>query len=521
MSEEFNLIEKADGLYIKLLKANICVNTLLLELKQYNIDLHPQLMAKVLSAKDNSEFMLASIQEMQQKQKSSPSELFDLEVSPDNMRAYLIIESYSAQGLSAEKIIEQLKSRGISYGLDGNAVGYGVRKPGNRVLVAAGTYPVHGRDARVEYLYQPPQYKPVLCEDGSVDHYELGLVVPIKAGEVLATRLPPTRGENGLNIFGEDIAAIPGKDAFFNVGKGVITMEEKAIAEFDGALSWINGKITVIRLLTIKGDVDFSTGNIDFMGKVLINGSIQDGFKVRADDDIEIRGGIEKARVTSHRGSIVVQKGIIGKGRAIIKAAKNVEARFIQESIVEAGQNIVISEYTIRSSLKAGDAVLIQGRKGRIMGNNVISARTRIKASSVANCKSLDLRVEGIERKLSHQQIRDLTAKIEHLETRLAKITESIKGIRNNTSDKESLLKLQHLLPEYMTLTEEFDRHNDERKLLVNMLKNTMGEGMIEIGGALEKGMSFGIKDDLLVLENNANGIRMYYDPEQKRIIPI
>ncbi|WP_276624360.1 FapA family protein, partial [Syntrophomonas wolfei] len=218
-----------------------------------------------------------------------------------------------------------------------------------------------------------------------------------------------------------------GRNYKFNVGKGIISTEDKAIAEFDGALTWINDKIVVTKMLAIKGDIDFSIGNICFPGKVLIEGSVKDGFLVEAEDDIEVRGGIEAAQVVSQHGSVFVKNGIIGGGKAQVKAGKNVEARFIQEATIEAGQNIVINEYTVRSNLKAGDAVLIQGRRGIILGKNIITARTRIKASKVINCPALDLRVEGIERKQFYGQIKELNSRIEQQDTELKKIAEQIR----------------------------------------------------------------------------------------------
>ncbi|WP_276619646.1 FapA family protein [Syntrophomonas wolfei] len=230
-------------------------------------------------------------------------------------------------------------------------------------------------------------------------------------------------------------------------------------------------------------------------------------------------GGIEATRVISRHGSVFVKNGIIGGGKAQVKAGKNVEARFIQEATIEAGQNIVINEYTVRSNLKAGDAVLIQGRRGIILGKNIITARTRIKASKVINCPALDLRVEGIERKQFYEQIKELNSRIDQQDTELKKIAEQIRYLRDKSSEQNSLQQLQELLPQYMDMNEELDCLYEERRSLVNMLKSTRGEGMIEIGGGLETGMTFGIKEDFIKLKQQAKNLRMYYDPDKKRII--
>ena len=43
----------------------------------------------------------------------------------------------------------------------------------------------------------------------------------------------------------------------------------------------------------VPGDVDFSTGNIDFIGSVKVMGSVRNGFSVKAEGNVEIMGRLE------------------------------------------------------------------------------------------------------------------------------------------------------------------------------------------------------------------------------------
>jgi hypothetical protein len=127
--------------------------------------------------------------------------------------------------------------------------------------------------------------------------------------------------------------------------------------------------------------------------------------------------------------------------------------------------------------------------------------------------------VEGIERKQFYEQIKELNSRIDQQDTELKKIAEQIRYLRDKSSEQNSLQQLQELLPQYMDMNEELDCLYEERRSLVNMLKSTRGEGMIEIGGGLETGMTFGIKEDFIKLKQQAKNLRMYYDPDKKRII--
>ncbi len=127
--------------------------------------------------------------------------------------------------------------------------------------------------------------------------------------------------------------------------------------------------------------------------------------------------------------------------------------------------------------------------------------------------------MEGIERKQFYEQIKELNSRIDQQDTELKKIAEQIRYLRDKSSEQNSLQQLQELLPQYMDMNEELDCLYEERRSLVNMLKSTRGEGMIEIGGGLETGMTFGIKEDFIKLKQQAKNLRMYYDPDKKRII--
>lgn len=442
-----------------------------------------------------------------------------IETTSDSMHAFITIAP-AGEMLDIEQVLQVLGSAGVIFGTDEQAVEQAIQHPGSRVAVAHGQPSVPGTDGRIEYLYKQQELKPVLMEDGTVNYYELGYITPIDAGSTLAVRTPPTEGGAGRNVKGDLLPPRPGKNPAFQVGQGVIVTEDQAIAEFDGALTWRNDKMLITRLLTVKGDVDFSVGNLDFAGKLLVTGTVQEGFKVEAEDDIEIRGGIDNAQVVSRQGCIFVQQGIIGRGRAIVKAGRNIEARFIQEAEVEAGESILVNEYIMRCKLTAGDAVLIQGRKGRIMGSNQIFARTRIKASQIQNNNHpLNLRVGGFERPDLYERIKEINGDLELMGTRMRQSSLVIRRLRDRVSEADAVMQLQRILPTYLKMTEDYDRLIKERDSLVSILKNTRGEGMIEINGGLEPGIMLSIKQETVKLKERLNSLNMYFDPDQNRII--
>jgi hypothetical protein len=441
-----------------------------------------------------------------------------INISSDGMSATLTVNNDYKLPLNVRDLELELKQAGVVYGINPEALLKACQNLGKALKVATGFAVVNGQDSVIVMYYHESKKTPILLEDGRVDYYELGQIVSVRAGDIIGLRIPSTPGVTGYNVKGETLPARPGKDISFPVGKGILVIDDKAIAEYDGALSWAKKKISLIKMITITGDVDFSIGNIYFPGKVLITGNVTEGFKVQADDDIDIRGGVENAEITSRNGSIFVQRGIIGRGKAVIKAHKNVEAKFIQEAMVEAGHNIIVNEYVMRSHMNAGNSVLIQGRKGRIMGNNNITAKTKIKASQIQNSNGLHLKVEGIQRSHYYERVKELNKQISNFEKEFSRITSNIRRIEKKSSEPDSLLKLQKFLPEYMKCSEDLETCTQERNLLTNVLKNTRGEGMIEIASGLEPGMCLTIKDESIKIGENISQLSMYFDPDEKRI---
>ncbi len=453
---------------------------------------------------------------------SEPQKPVTIIVSADKMRAFLSLQLMPGQPFDSAQIFQELKEQGVVYGISLDRINSLCQKipPFNNEIIAEGTPAVPGENAEIEYFFQKPSLVPELTDDGGVDYYNLGIVTQVNTGDILAVRKPATPGTEGYNLLGEVIQPMPGKHRNFHISKGVVVKDDFAIAEFDGAINWQGDKIGVSRMKLIKGDVDFSTGNIDFPGKLIVSGWIRSGFQVEADEDIEVRGGIEDAVVTSRQGSIFVHQGIAGRNNASIKAKINIEARYIQEADIEAGKNVVVNEYIIRSRIEVGNAVLLQGRKGKLMGHNQISAGSQIRVNSIQSNKDLSLIVAGIDRNKVFKELKRIIQLIEKEEEVTRALTLELRMLAGK-KDIDSIELLKKLLPKYTNAVERTDMLKIQRDDRINLLRTTKGDGMIEVRDRVDYGTSFQIKNEHVKVNNELRNITLYYDSDEKRIIVI
>lgn len=180
-------------------------------------------------------------------------------------------------------------------------------------------------------------------------------------------------GEPGIDIFGKEIPAISGKPVTIKPGKNVMLHEHKIYATLDGQLSVTIDSINVFPVFEVNGDLDLKTGNIDFIGNVLIRGNVPSGYTVKAGGDIHVTGLVEGAHLIAG-GSIYISGGIAGSMRGSVEAGIDIHSNYLNQAICKAGQNIIINRTILHSKVTSGGKVIVQN--GHIIGGEIRAARS-------------------------------------------------------------------------------------------------------------------------------------------------
>ena len=82
-------------------------------------------------------------------------------------------------------------------------------------------------------------------------------------------------------------------------------------------------ELNIKNLYVVNGDVDNSTGNINFNGDLNIMGNVTAGFSVTATGSVAIDGGCEGCKIYAGK-DIIIRKGCQGQGTAEICASGSV-----------------------------------------------------------------------------------------------------------------------------------------------------------------------------------------------------
>ncbi|MFH1912843.1 MAG: FapA family protein [Pseudomonadota bacterium] len=195
-------------------------------------------------------------------------------------------------------------------------------------------------------------------DDGSVDHYELNFVQSVEAGDVIAQWVDLADMPQG-----EADPRFVFEDNIFPAGKGTgikRATPDQLFAAVNGFVCYQDGKIVVLDTLTLPSEVDFRTGNINFIGNVIIGGSARGGFAVRG-RDVTIQGQVEGARVEALRG-LNCRGGVKGGKTAFLEAGRTMKLAFCEYATLKAGEDILVKGALMHSDVYAGRRLAVGGR---------------------------------------------------------------------------------------------------------------------------------------------------------------
>lgn len=369
-------------------------------------------------------------------------------VSRDRMEAFLQVDlGGDAARPSPEMILDRLRKSGVSNGILEEAIPAALRQSNLRVLCAKGKAPENGQDAQVRYFIDLSQRgKPAELIDGGVNFKDLGLYINVEKGQVLAEKSPATPGVAGLDVCGNPIPAKPGKDIVLHPGANIHVVDDvKLVAAASGNLVVTGGKISISPILQIKGSVDLSTGNINFAGDVVIQGSVTEGFSVKAGGNVDIAGMVSGGSVEGQ--NVTVRQGIVGLNKAVISASDTVAAKFVENAKISADQDILIQDVVLHSQLSAGKKVRVEGRRGQIVGG-VIAAGDEIVAKTAGNSSTTPTDLQaGVNPKLREEYL-NLRKELKSMEASLDQIQKGLFTLRSMDQSqlppekKELLLKI-------------------------------------------------------------------------------
>jgi uncharacterized protein (DUF342 family) len=429
------------------------------------------------------------------------------------MEAYLTVYGPANGGtpVSLEQAQAALTENGVVEGIMIEAVNQALQPDDweKTILVARGRPAQDGVDGSIEYKF--PQVnealKPIVMEDGRVDYKTLNLFHNVVRGQLLAVRIPPQPGVPGITVRGRTLLPKGGKNVVLPRGKNTVVDESgnQLYAVVDGHVSIVDNKVTVHNVLELKGDIDLSSGNIDFVGSVAIKGNITSGFVVKASGDVQVNGTIEGALVEAG-GNVLVKNGIAGGYKAFVKANGSIFAKFAENAKMESNGDVVISDAIVQCVVKANGSIRVEGKKGTIVGG-MLQAGEEISARTIGSPLSPQTSLEvGI-----NPQLREESKNINHLFLEKRKALDTVsqhlsayqKSAINidNLPDKRKLVIIR-LLDDFKKLKEELQEIEAKKEALDSEM-NRIQKGRVKVSDTVYPGVQITIGHSIYTVNDS------------------
>ena len=309
----------------------------------------------------------------------------EISVDPNFTTAFMEITAPQNDGnhVTEEQIKNALVEKGVYFGIDEDVLSSVVKQKryGENICIARWVPPVDGVDGTVKFLFDKDSViAPVEDEHGTVDYKNLGIVKNIYRGTPIAEISMPTEGTPGTDISGKTIGQHIGVPAHVNIGAGTTLSEDGTaiVADLDGNLRFSGNAFVVEEELIIKNDVDVSSGNIDFIGNIIIKGNVLEGYTVSSKRNITINGTVTSATIKAS-GDVNIKLGSIN---STIECGGSVKLGFCENSNIRAEHDVEAATF-VGGEVYAGNNIIASG-KGVMMGGKY-TALKNIEASVIGS----------------------------------------------------------------------------------------------------------------------------------------
>ena len=379
--------------------------------------------------------------------------------------------SNSEEKLTFDQIGKAMQNSGITTGIDSNAIVhlYQDQVYFQLIPIAYGTPAVQGENGKVIENYPREVAMEIKVDEHGVADYRSSTYVQlISKGDIICDIVPPEEGKLGICVDGTVLEPKPVHAEKIPNGRNTELSEDglQLRASLDGHLQYSNHAFHVRPVLEVSGDVDYSTGNIDFNGDVHISGDVRENFKVRATGAVTIDGLVEAATIEAG-GDLLIANGVLGNYKADLKSWGCVRVKYLENCVVYASKG-VYADCIMSSQVFSDDFIQVTSGRGTVIGGTLTAAyeiqarligsqagrKTTIKLGTMAFMEE-DIRNNRIE-------LENVRKEMQQLDVDLKALVEKQGMSRNNSELSKAQLRKSVLALKEMQLLKRQERLEPE-----------------------------------------------------------
>ena len=306
-------------------------------------------------------------------------ETVEIEISRDNMAAFISINSLGRDPITPEIIEQKIKLAGIRYGLNQNAletVYHRVQKglSTRRLCIAQGKSPVSGSGGNVRYYFEHAtlmkrMQQSIIEETKETPDYRSShAIMMVRKDQLIAEKMDRKDGVDGIDVTGLTVDFLPVKDYPLIAGVNTELRGNELYALCDGRPSFdTSGTVSVFEEFKVDGDLDLRIGNIEFFGDVEVTGNVLGGFKIIAGGNVFVRGSVEGAVIHAGR-SIVINGSYSGGEKGELKATEDAYLSHVNSGTIRTNRHLFVKRELVNATSYVKGNLYMGSRSSAIIG---------------------------------------------------------------------------------------------------------------------------------------------------------
>lgn len=446
----------------------------------------------------------------------------EIRISADRMKADILLdlsENNTPPGM--DKIRKILEEKGVIFGIQEGIIDHilhkGISISGKWIEIARGKPARDGVDATFQVFVDTDRKGPIHSDEAAqVDLKNLGIINNVQDKQVIVTKTPMEKEEDGRDVTGRIVKARKAKDVTIKAGPNTRLSENglEIIASAGGHLLKDGNRFSVEKVFHVKGDVDYSTGNLECSGSINVAGSVTDDFSIRASEELDITGVVEGAHLYSGK-NMTLRSSVRGMGKGVINCGKHLHAEYMDQCDIKTGGNLFFKRALMHCEVETEGAIrTLEGGKGLIAGGT-LKAGTEIECTVLGTKMGTKTYIHvGVSPRLMDHK--------KELQTKMEKLLEKEKTLEKNILYLSKTLNERGLSPEQKVLAakylelrpvlqEQLEKIEALQREVNEAIDKAKLKGSVIVRGCCFPGVSISIRKKTFLVKEPLEEVRFAY----------
>lgn len=350
-------------------------------------------------------------------------------------------------------------------------------------------------------------------QDSAVKDMRKSMIKTLKAGVVFCEWRFRKDGTNGRNIFGDTIPPPDVELPEIQLGEGAAKASEQSFKALIDGLPVVDNEnrcVDVKKHYVTAGDINLTTGNIEFDGAVTVKGQVRDQAVITCTGDLIVEKGVGQATLKAG-GNITVADGIVN---ADVLSRGDVTAGFIENSTIDAGRDLKAARSIMNSNIIARRLSCV-GDPGLLAGGRTYCYE-RMVVTSIAFANNLTTIIMGVDARFARRVQRN-DQRLARCEAYIAEREKELGTFKGKSpaqltkAHRETIKDLKKALKR----SQEIAKKIKERKMLLKIEPNEINESAsIIITKELKDNAEIYLGEESVKITGGCAGV--YIDPKKR-----